>query len=176
MLRKLRSRLTYANVMSTIAVFVAVGTGGAYAANTVFSTDIVDGEVKTADIGNGEVKSTDVKDESLTTFDVSTFLGVDIVDGSLDDQDVGQTTFVALDALIGQVNANACSLRPVTGIDVQPGDHIIVTPQTSSADANLIYTAQYSGAGEAIIKVCNPTTNNIEDLRSNLSLLVFDAQ
>jgi hypothetical protein len=42
MLGRLRSHLTYANVMSTIAVFVAVSTGGAYAANTIFSSDIVE--------------------------------------------------------------------------------------------------------------------------------------
>jgi hypothetical protein len=38
-------------VCSFIALTVALGTRGAYAANTVFSTDIVDAQVKTADIG-----------------------------------------------------------------------------------------------------------------------------
>ena len=57
------------NVVAFLALFVALGTGGAYAANTIASTDIIDGEVKSAD----------VKDESLTTFDVSTFLGADVV-------------------------------------------------------------------------------------------------
>ncbi len=65
MLGKLRSRLTYANVMATLGVFVALG-GTAYAANTVFSTDIVDGQVKSVDIGNGEVNSADVKDSRST--------------------------------------------------------------------------------------------------------------
>jgi len=88
MLRRLSSRVTYANVMSTIAVVVAVGTGSAYAANTVFSTDIVDGEVASVDIKNQDIKSADVKDESLTTFDVSTFLGADVVDGTLTGADV----------------------------------------------------------------------------------------
>ncbi len=53
--RKLFGRFTYANVMSTLAVVLALGTGTAYAANTVFSTDIVDGEVKTADLGDNSV-------------------------------------------------------------------------------------------------------------------------
>jgi hypothetical protein len=92
MLRKLRSRITYANVVATMALFVAVGTGGAYAANTVFSTDIVDGEVKSVDIGDAEIKSADVKDQSLTTFDVSTFLGADVVDGTLTGADVADTS------------------------------------------------------------------------------------
>ena len=46
----LRRRLTYANLVSTVALVAALGTGTAYAANTVFSTDIVNGEVKAVDI------------------------------------------------------------------------------------------------------------------------------
>ena len=51
----MRTRITYANVMSTVAVFLALATGGAYAANTVFSTDIVDGEVKNPDLATSAV-------------------------------------------------------------------------------------------------------------------------
>ena len=56
MLEGLRGRLSYANVMSTIAVLFAVGGGAAYAANTVFSSDIVNGEVKTQDIADAEMR------------------------------------------------------------------------------------------------------------------------
>ncbi len=51
-MRKIHSRLTYANIVATLALVVAVAGGTAYAANTVFSSDIVDGEVKTADVRN----------------------------------------------------------------------------------------------------------------------------
>ncbi len=54
---RLKSRLTFANVCSFLALLIALGTGSAYAANTVFSTDIVDGEVKTADLANNSVRS-----------------------------------------------------------------------------------------------------------------------
>ena len=57
-MRRIAARLTYANVVATIALVIAVGGGAAYAANTVFSTDIVDGEVKTADIATNAVRST----------------------------------------------------------------------------------------------------------------------
>ena len=46
-MRRIRSHLTYANVMATLAFAIAVAGGTAYAANTVFSCDIVNGEVKT---------------------------------------------------------------------------------------------------------------------------------
>jgi hypothetical protein len=52
---RIRSHLTYANVMATIAVFIALG-GGAYAAfhlpkDSVKSKHIVDGQVKPHDLG-----------------------------------------------------------------------------------------------------------------------------
>jgi len=50
-----------------IALFLVLTGGAAYAANTVFSTDIVDGEVKTADISDANgVRSADVRDDTLT--------------------------------------------------------------------------------------------------------------
>ena len=54
MLGGIRSRLTYANVMATVAVFIALG-GGAYAVtkldrNSVKSKHIVNGQVKPKDL------------------------------------------------------------------------------------------------------------------------------
>jgi hypothetical protein len=60
MLAKLRPRSVY-DVLAAVGFFVAVSTGGAYAANTVFSTDIVDGEVKTPDIANQAVTGPKLK-------------------------------------------------------------------------------------------------------------------
>ena len=56
-MRGIRGRLTYANVMATLAFVIAVAGGTAYAANTVFSTDIVNGEVNAADIATGAVNA-----------------------------------------------------------------------------------------------------------------------
>jgi len=76
-MRGLRARLTYANVMSTLAVVIALGTGTAYAANTVFSEDIVNGQVKTVDLGKDAVTSGKVGNEGLTGADVKDQSGVD---------------------------------------------------------------------------------------------------
>ena len=70
---RLRSRLTYANVMATVAVFVALG-GSSYAAvklaaNSVKSTQIKDGEVKTRDLARNAVTSDRVKDGALLAGD-----------------------------------------------------------------------------------------------------------
>jgi hypothetical protein len=78
MLARLRARLTFANVCSFLALLIALGTGSAYAANTVFSTDIVDGEVKAADLDNNSVRSTKIGNGQVLNQD----LGADAVDGS----------------------------------------------------------------------------------------------
>jgi hypothetical protein len=62
MLRKLRPRLSYANVIATIALFLALG-GGAYAAataakNSVTSRSIKDGQVKRQDLAARAVTNT----------------------------------------------------------------------------------------------------------------------
>jgi hypothetical protein len=111
MLRKLRSRISYANVVATLALFVAVGTGSAYAANTVFSTDIVDGEVKSVDIGNNEIGSGDVKDNSLNTFDVHSFLGADVVDETLTGDDIKD----------GYLTGNDVAANSIYGADIFEG-------------------------------------------------------
>ncbi len=43
-------RLTYANVVSTLALFLAFGSGAAYAANTIHSGDIAPGAVRASDV------------------------------------------------------------------------------------------------------------------------------
>jgi len=59
MLAKLRSHLTYANVMATIAVFMAIGGGVALAAlarDSLKSRHIVDGQVKGVDVDSAQVQ------------------------------------------------------------------------------------------------------------------------
>ena len=63
-MRRIRNRLTYANVVASLALVIAVAGGTAYAANTVFSEDIVNGEVKSVDIGTNQVRSVDVLNET----------------------------------------------------------------------------------------------------------------
>ena len=73
MLSKFRSRFTYANIVATLALFVALG-GSSYAAislskNSVRSKHIAKGQVKASDIGRNAVSSATVKDLSLLVSD-----------------------------------------------------------------------------------------------------------
>jgi len=67
MARQLRRRLTFANVCSFIALVVALGTGGAYAANTIGSDDIIDGSIQSIDVGNGQVQTPDLGIGAVTS-------------------------------------------------------------------------------------------------------------
>jgi hypothetical protein len=66
---RLRQGLTYANVMATIAVFIALGGTGVAAVklskNSVTSATIKNGQVKNKDLGSNSVTSSKVKNGSL---------------------------------------------------------------------------------------------------------------
>ncbi len=67
--RRLAGRLgdhARSNAIAYIALCFAVGGGTAFAADTVFSEDIVNGEVKSADIGGGEVNTSDIANGAVT--------------------------------------------------------------------------------------------------------------
>ena len=88
MLSRIRSRLTYANVVATLSLFLVLSGGTAVAltgSNTIFSDDIVDNQVKSADVRNdtltggglgaadlgpGSVGGSEVANDSLTGADV----------------------------------------------------------------------------------------------------------
>jgi hypothetical protein len=70
---RLSARLTYANIVASLALFIALG-GGAYAAtnlpkNSVASKQIKDGSVRTADLANNAVTAAKIKDGSLLSAD-----------------------------------------------------------------------------------------------------------
>jgi hypothetical protein len=87
MLARFRTRLTYANVMATIAVFVALGgTSYAVATGSIDSREIKDNTVRSKDIRNNQVRTQDVRNNHLRGRDIrnNTLTGGDIDEGSLD--------------------------------------------------------------------------------------------
>ena len=127
MLRALRARLTYANVVSTIALFGVLATGSAYAANTIFSTDIVDGEVKTADLAATAVTNNKLAGNSVASGKVqdNTLAGADVQDNALGGADVQDNALGGADIAdtgsLGTLEINEGSLfndNSLTGGDV----------------------------------------------------------
>jgi hypothetical protein len=65
----MRSRLSYANVMATIAVFIALG-GTSYAAITITGKNVKNGSLTGVDIKNNSLAGADVRRETLKSDDV----------------------------------------------------------------------------------------------------------
>ncbi len=85
MIISIKKRLTYANVMSTLAVFLVLGGGAAFAAtklakNSVGSMQLKKNAVTTAKVKNGAINGAKVTDGSLT--------GADLADGSIGGGDI----------------------------------------------------------------------------------------
>ncbi len=88
-MRRLTGRLTYANVMSTIAVFGVLGGGTAYAV-----TQIDRNSVKSKHIVNDQVKSVDVRDDTLTGGGLT---DADLRAGSVGSSEVGDGQLQGVD-------------------------------------------------------------------------------
>ena len=100
--------------------FIASPELRAYAANTVFSSDIVDGEVKTADLGNNSVTAGKIKDGEVKAAEIATdavgaaeiqgvtklLFGQCAVDSTEDTTTVSQTKFLNIDCTISGVDAD----------------------------------------------------------------------
>jgi len=165
-------RLSYANVMSTVAFVLAFGGGTAYASHLVVtSSDIVDGEVKTADLAGGAVTSgkirngqvggvdvaagsigsSHVADSSLTGADVLTggLTGSDVADGTITGADLGTNTVTGIDVLeysLGEV-ASAATARSVNGETIQRLEFLV---PSGTAERTLLTAA----SGLRIIARC----------------------
>jgi hypothetical protein len=113
MLRKVLLHVR-AQWMGALALFLVIAGGTAYAANTIGSSDIIDGEVKTADLATNAVNSAKIADGQVTAADIgqgavataelkndavitgkvanATLVGADVADNSLKGADIDEST------------------------------------------------------------------------------------
>jgi hypothetical protein len=136
MRQRLRSHLTYANVISTLALFIVLG-GTAYAVdgplagqNTVGSEDIINTEVKTADLGadsvasgkiaDSQVKSADVLNDNLTATDLASgsVAGAEVQDGSVANADVAPNSLASSRILDGTLTGVDVADNSLKGADI----------------------------------------------------------
>jgi hypothetical protein len=94
-----------------LALFLVLTGGSAYAldgSNTVFSDDIVDGQVKEADVGQAAVASSEVKNDSILPGDIApnsiptarildeTLTGADVKNNALKGADIDESTLSSI--------------------------------------------------------------------------------
>ena len=100
MLAKFRPRSVY-DVMAALSLFLVIAGGSAYAANTVFSTDIVDGQVKTPDLAGTAVTNSKLGNNSVGTGKVAdnSLAAVDLAPGSVGASEVADNSLGGADVL-----------------------------------------------------------------------------
>jgi hypothetical protein len=104
-LRRFRDSLSYANVVSTLCLFLLLGGGAAYAANqlgrnTVGPKQLKKNAVTAAKIKANAVKGSKVQDGSLTGADLAdnSITGAKVQDGSLTGADLSPSTLSGIKA------------------------------------------------------------------------------
>ncbi len=104
----MKDRLTYSNVVATLALFLALGGGIAWALekNSVKSRHIKNGQVKTGDLKSNAVKSPKVATDSLT--------GADIDEETL-----------ALDDVVSRSATSTSAGSPIITADCNPGERVV---------------------------------------------------
>lgn len=92
--RRLTQKLTYANVMSTIAVFGVLAGGGAYAGSMIGANDIAPDAVRGKHIQNGAVSGADVDESKLGPVPAAVIGGLGRSQQGADPCDPTGTTFI----------------------------------------------------------------------------------
>ena len=176
---RFRSALTFANVCSFLALLIALATGTAYAANTIFSKDIVNGQVKKADIGARAVSTGKIADGGVRPIDIAdgAISGAKILDGAVANADLAGSAVTG-----AKVASNSLSTADIAGADVNgggisipagyvpngrcrqldaavggatAGEAVVFSIQGPLQDGVVIYGQRVPSAGHVMFDVCN---------------------
>jgi hypothetical protein len=117
-MQRIRARLTYANVMATVAVFIALG-GSSYAAVTLGKDSVGSREIR-----DGSVRGKDIKDHSITGTDIlpGSLSTTQIGYGSLNGGDIADHSLMAADFADGQIPVGPKGEKGDQGIQGPQGD------------------------------------------------------
>lgn len=123
-LGRLRRRLSFANVVSLLALFVALG-GSSYAAVRVGSGDIVDNSVRSKDLRNDDVRGKDIRNGTVRSRDLR--------NNSILSRDVHENSLLTGDIRDGNVFSGDIHDGSVTGKDVNESS-LGTVPNASTLD------------------------------------------
>ena len=151
---RLRARLTYANVMATVAVFLALG-GGAYAAATIGAKDIRPNAVRSKHIKQGQVRTGDLRGGAVSTGKLKggAVTSDRLADGAVTNSKIADLSVTGTKLGLDAVTSGRVSDGSLTGVDV--GNRSLTTDDygraagTSSVDLGSI-NARSCGSSEFI--------------------------
>ena len=143
----IRSRLialVRAQWAGLLALFLVIAGGTAYAANTIGSTDIINGQVKSVDIGNNEVTSADVRDDTLADGGLAP---VDLQPGAVGTSEVANSSVRGADIATGAVNSAEVADGSLTGGDV--ADDSLTGADVAESTLGQVPSAALGGIGRS---------------------------
>jgi hypothetical protein len=114
----LRARLTYANVMSTVAVVAMLSTGTAYAAARIGSADVINDSLRSVDIKDSTLTGADIGLDKVGSADVAGLQGGDVADGSLRGDDIEDESINSPD--VSGLNSGDITDDSIGGADLAP--------------------------------------------------------
>jgi hypothetical protein len=97
--------------MGALALFIVLTGGTAYAANTIRSADIVDGQVRTQDLATGAVRTADIANGQVR--------GLDVGNDKLTGTDIQESTLVTGGDLTGMLDSAAIADNAISGSAIQ---------------------------------------------------------
>ena len=137
MIARFRRNVTFANVCSALALLIALGTGTAYAANTISSDDIIDGQVKTVDLGDAAVTSEKVADGAIGQAKIASGAvgSAQIASGAVGSAQLAPGAVGSAQLAPGSVGSAQLATGGVDGSKVADGS--LTTADTRGADAQV---------------------------------------
>jgi len=109
----MKRHFSYANVVATLALFLALTGGVVVAASDIGSDDIAKRAVKTKNIADNAIKSPQIKNNAVTSGDIrdQNITGEDIAEGTIEGSDLQE----------GTVKGGRVGDESLTGADLQNG-------------------------------------------------------
>lgn len=180
MLARLVSRLTYANVVATLALFLALSTGVAYAANEWTGDNIVDGSLTGLDIAPDSLGTNKIKDENLTAIDLApnsvgsseiatdavgaseiaddSIDGGELVDNSVTLTDIkGASKSGSVSFSAGAVANGRCRHFDVSVSGAATDEVVVFSTRATPPEGMIFYGVRVSSSGHVVLAVCNFT-------------------
>jgi hypothetical protein len=137
-------------VIACIALFVALGPTAAYAANTVFSTDIVDGQVQTADLGDLAVTTRKIAFDTIGTGR--------IIDNTVSSADIkGADVKGSISLPAGGVLNGRCADFDLTTSGAKAGEAVVFSLRAAAPTGMLFVGTRVPADNHVTLRACNLT-------------------
>lgn len=168
-MKRVRKRLTYANVMSSIAVFLVLGGATAIAADQLGKNSVGKKQLKA-----NAVTAAKIKKNAVTTAKIknSAVTGAKVKAGSLTGTDINLATLGAVPSATSAASANTLAGRIPVSLFTGPGLHTVATvgPFTIKADCRI----NNGGTDEGEFQLTTSQANSSMDDNNGDEFEVFD--